>query len=75
MHGHACKQHIFPIFQSYKTSTFNDVRFEENPFTCQCENRQDCLSVSNFVLLWVIFKWHHGSEGVKYKFKILEALY
>jgi len=27
--------------------------------------RQKGLSVSNFTHLWVVFKWRHGSEGVK----------
>ena len=29
--------------------------------------RQKGLRVSHFALLWVVFKWHHGSEGVKVK--------
>ena len=28
---------------------------------------QKGLRVWNFELLWVVFKWHHGSEGVKLK--------
>ena len=34
MYGYAYKQYIF---KSYNTSTFNAVRFDENPFTCHCE--------------------------------------
>ena len=34
VHGRACKQHVFWL---YITSTFNAIRFDENPFTCQCE--------------------------------------
>ena len=34
MQERAGKQYIF---QSYNTSTFNALRFDENPFTCQCE--------------------------------------
>ena len=29
------------------------------------KRRQKGLRVSNFALLLVVFKWHHGSEGVK----------
>ena len=34
MYGHACKK---CIFRSYNTSTFNAMSFDENLFTCQCE--------------------------------------
>ena len=57
------------IFHSCDTSAYNAVRFDENHFTCQCKKRkQNCLKVSNFALLMVVFKWHHCSEGVKSPF-------
>ena len=31
------------------------------------EEKKKRLRVSNFALLWVVFKLHHGSEGVKMK--------
>ena len=34
MQGRTCKQYIV---QSYDTSTFNAMHFDENPFTYQCE--------------------------------------
>ena len=34
MQGRTCKQYIF---RSYNTFTFSATRFDENPFTCQCE--------------------------------------
>ena len=47
------------------TFTFNAVHCDESPFTCQCENEDKGFRVSNFALLLVGFKRHHGSEGVK----------
>ena len=44
---------------------FDAVRFGENAFTCQAKRKRKGLTVSHFVLLLVIFKWHQGSEGVK----------
>ena len=62
MHKHVCKQYIFRFCN---TSTFNAIRFDENPLTCQCKKRkQKGLKVSNIVLLLVIFKWPHSSGGV-----------
>ena len=37
MHAGTCKQNIF---RSYNTSTLNAMRFDENPFTCQCEKKK-----------------------------------
>ena len=37
MHGHAYKQYIF---RSYNTSTFGAMRFDENPFKCQCKKKK-----------------------------------
>ena len=48
---------------SYHTSTFNAMRFDDNPFTHQYKKEKG-LRVSNFALLTVIFKWHHVSEWV-----------
>ena len=43
------------------------MRFDENPFTYQCEKRKHKgLEVSDFDLLLVVFKWH-SSEGVKFE--------
>ena len=54
MHKHVCKQYIFRLCN---TSTFNAIRFDENPLTCQCKKRkQKGLKVSNIVLLLVVFK-------------------
>ena len=54
------------IFSGPITAVFNAMCFDENPFTCRCEKRrQKGLRVSNVALLLVVFKWHHGSEGVK----------
>ena len=62
MYGHTSKQYVF---RSCNTSTFNTMHLDENPLTCQCKKRrQKSLKVSNFTLLWIVFKWH-GSEVVK----------
>ena len=34
MHGRACKQYTF---RSYNASTFNAMRFDDNPLTRQCQ--------------------------------------
>ena len=55
------------IFSASKISTFTGFSamcFNENPFSVQ-KIRQKQFRVSNFALFLVIFKWHHGSEGVK----------
>ena len=61
MHGGASKQYIIRF---YGTPTFNDVRFDENPFTSQGKKGKKKRG-SNFALLFVIFKRHRGSEAVK----------
>ena len=71
IHGSACKEYISgPI-----ASTFNVLHFYDYSSTCQCNNnnnnnknrrRRKGLRVWNFALLLVVFKWHHGSEGVKH---------
>ena len=54
------------IFTGPLTSILNAMHFDKNCFTYQLEKRkQKGLRVSNFALLLVAFKWHHGSEGVK----------
>jgi len=58
MHGRACKQYIFWL---YNTSTFNAMRYDENSFRCQCEKedkKAEGFLISHF------FKWHLDSEGV-----------
>ena len=63
MDGRACKQYLF---RSYNISTFNVIRFDENPFLCQCEkDNKKALKVSNLALLLVVFKRHRGSVRVK----------
>ena len=61
MHRHTCKQHVF---RSYNISTFNAMRFDENPVTWECEKDNIMAWVSNFALFVVVFTWHCGSEGV-----------
>ena len=61
MHGRACREyfsgpaaHLFSILcVLMKTLSHANVK-----------RRQKCLKVSDFALLLVVFKWHHGSEGV-----------
>ena len=45
MHGGTCKQYIF---RSSDTSTFNAMRFDENPFTHQCEKGDEMLTGFKF---------------------------
>jgi len=45
------------IFSGARTFIFSAMPFDENPFTWQCEKEQQKdLRVSNFAILWVIFK-------------------
>ena len=48
--------------------TFNTMRCDESPSEKSAKKktkrRQKGLKVSNFTVLVVVFKWHHGSEGV-----------
>ena len=62
MHRRACKQYIFRPFNNLLSmctfwwkSFHNTVR----------KRKQKALRVSNLTFLLAIFKWHHGSEGVK----------
>ena len=62
MHWRACKQYIFRSYKIY----FQCYAFSWKSFHMPAgKRRQKGLRVSNFVLLWVVFKWYHGSEGVK----------
>ena len=70
MHIHTCKQ---CIFQSYNSSTISAMHFDENRFTCQRENKEKGLWVSNFTRLLVVFKWHPGSEGITVTLHIICA--
>ena len=43
------------------------MRFDDNPFTSLCEKerkRKKRLKGFKFRTFVVVFKWHHGSEGV-----------
>ena len=64
MHGRACKQYMF---RSRDTATFSDVRFDENPFTCQCEKEEKRFKDFKFCTFICCFKKtsDHGSEAVK----------
>ena len=61
VHRRACKQYIF---RSYNIC-FKCYAFWWKSFCMPVwKRRQKDWRVSNFALLWVVFKWHHGSEGV-----------
>ena len=61
IHGRACKQCIFWSYNVY----FQFYAFWWRSFHMPVwKRRQKGLRVSNFALSWVVFKWHHGSEGV-----------
>ena len=61
MHGHTCKQYIFHSYNIY----FQCCVFQWKSFHMTVwKIRQKQFRVSDFALLLVIFKWHHGSEGV-----------
>ena len=64
MGGRARKQ---CIFWSCNTSAFNAMRCGESSFTCQCQKKEkekkNGWRVSNFALLMVVFKCHHGGEA------------
>ena len=52
----------FPVL--YHTPAFSAMRFDGNPFRCQCEKeKKKNLRVSNFAPLLVVFTWHRGSKG------------
>ena len=61
MHGCACKQCIFCSYIIY----FQCHAFWWKSFRMPVrKRRQKELKVSDFALWLVVFKWHHGSEGV-----------
>ena len=61
MHGCACKQNIFQSCDIY----FQCYAFGWRSFHSPVWKRsQKGLRASNFALSWVVFKWHHGSDGV-----------
>ena len=55
MYGRACKQYVFQVafllllllflLLFSITSDFNAMRFNDNPFTCQCEKEKKMLTV------------------------------
>ena len=49
VYGNAYKHYIF---RTHNTSTFNAMRFDENPFKCQCERedkRVKCFRFCTFI--------------------------
>ena len=64
MHGHACKQYIF---WSYDTSTFNAIRFDENPVTCQHEKEDKKAKGFKFShFYWLCFSDLMAVNGLKW---------
>ena len=62
LHGRTCKQYIFRFCKIYfQRYTFGWKSF----YVPMQKRRQKGLMVSNFTPLLVVFKWYHGSEGVK----------
>ena len=62
-HANTCKQYIFP---SYNIFYFQCCAFWwKSVYMPVQKRRQKGWRVSNLVLLLVVFKWHHGREGVK----------
>ena len=62
MHRRVCKQYIFHSYNIYFQWY---VFWWKSFYMTEQKIRQKQLRVSDFALLLVIFKWHHGSEGVK----------
>ena len=63
MYGRAYKQ---CIVQSYNTCTYQCYAFRWKSFHMPVQKRrQKGWRVSDLALSLVVFKWHHGSEGVK----------
>ena len=61
MHGHACKQYIFRSYNIY----FQCYAFWWKSVHMPVRKRRlKSWTISNFSLVLVVFKWHHGSEGV-----------
>ena len=61
MHGRSCKQYIF-----WSCNTLLPVLRVLMKILSHAtwKRKQKSWRVSNFALLIVVFKWHHGSEGV-----------
>ena len=55
-----CKQFIF---RSYNTSTFNAMRFDANPFSCQCEKEDKEAEGSQ---MWHLY-WSFSSDVMAVK--------
>ena len=69
VHGRPCKQCIFPSCNIYLCVWLSLVKdctslWKSFPMPVS-KGKQRGLRVSNLALLLVVFKWHHGSEGVK----------
>ena len=61
MQGRAHKQYIFRFYNIY----FQCYAFWRKSFHMPVwERKQKGSEVSNCALLWVVFKWPHGSDGV-----------
>ena len=61
VHRHPCKLYFQPLYRIY----FQCYAFSWKSFHVPVHKRQQKgIRVSNFTLLLVISKWHHGSEGV-----------
>ena len=56
-------------FRSYNTYTITAMRFDQNLSHASAKKKKKkkktFQKVSNFALLWFVFKWHHRSERVK----------
>ena len=50
------------------------MHFDKISFMCQWEKEdKKRLRDSDFALLWVVFKWHHGSEGVNVEVNVISV--
>ena len=61
MHARIYKQYVL---RSYRTSTFNAMRFDENPFTCLCEKADEKVEG---LQIWY-FYWSFSSDIMAAKF-------
>ena len=71
MHGHGCKQYIF---RSYNNVLSMLCVLTKILLHASANKKRKDLRVSNFALLTVVFKKHHGSKGVKAVFVALADL-
>ena len=60
MHGRACKQ---CIYRSYNTSTFNAMRLDKTPLTCQCETEDK--KAEEFQISLFYWSFSHDIVAVK----------